>query len=409
MTVRLKTMARMLVDRVPASSRAHAAYRSRQLIRAYRKRREAYHAACRTRGIVYSEAASVAAVRARIAERGYKPALREPGTVHTFAVIPRYGWHDHLYAELAGLGPVTEFDYRALGYEVYRDLGRRGAEGSRLRAAMNDRLLEAFGEAHARRPVDWVFVYAQGLEVSRRTIEAIGTRWGVPTVNMCLDDKQSWAGRRMGDHRAGQVDIASAFDLSWTSARVACEWYLAEGARPFYLPEGCNPATYRPLPTPQDIGVSFVGAAYGFRKDTVAFLRRHGVDVVVFGDGWGTRSVWGDEAVEVFCRSKINLGLGGIGYCETLTNVKTRDFEVPCTGGGLYLTSFNPDLALHFRVGEEIGCYRNRDEMLELIRYYLARPDEAASIAGRARERCLAEHRWLQRYTTMCRALGVLR
>ena len=74
--------------------------------------------------------------------------------------------------------------------------------------------------------------------------------------------------------------------------------------------------------------------------------------------------------------------MGGIGYLEGITNVKARDFEIPGTGGGVYLTSFNPDLARNFTVGEEILCYSNRDEMLELIRYYLAHPEEARAIYG---------------------------
>ena len=107
-------------------------------------------------------------------------------------------------------------------------------------------------------------------------------------------------------------------------------------------------------------------------------------------------------------RSVINLGMGGIEYSESLTNVKTRDFEIPATGGGVYLTSFNPDLAQHFVIGEEILCYRNRDEMIELIRYYLDRPAEAEAIARRGRERSLREHRWLHRYEAMLRIIGVL-
>jgi len=114
------------------------------------------------------------------------------------------------------------------------------------------------------------------------------------------------------------------------------------------------------------------------------------------------------DVVEIFNRSCINLGMGGIGYSERLTNLKARDFEIPGTGGGVYVTSFNPDLAQHFIIGEEILCYRNREEMLELIRYYLARPDEAREIARRGRERCLREHRWLHRYQRVCKILGIL-
>jgi hypothetical protein len=386
----------------------HARIRRAQLLHKYRRRRERYEKICQATGLEYSWAQSVKAIRQRLAQRNWSPVMRRLGEIHTFAVIPRYGWHHHLYDEMRHLGPVTEFDYRALGYDLFRDFSRGTEQGRRRRREMNGKLLTALADAHARDRVDWVFIYGHGVEISRSTVERILEEHGLPTVNMCLDDKQSWEGMWMGDHRAGQVDIASAFDVSWTSARVACSWYLAEGARPLYLPEGCNPAIYRPLDVSQDIDVSFIGMAYGFRREVIEFLRRHGIAVAVFGDGWRTRAVWGRDAVEVMCRSRINLGMGGIGYAEGLTNVKTRDFEVPCTGGGVYLTSFNPDLALHFEVGREILCYRSRDELVELIRYYLARPEESRTIADRARRRALAEHRWLHRFAKLCRVLGVL-
>ena len=111
--------------------------------------------------------------------------------------------------------------------------------------------------------------------------------------------------------------------------------------------------------------------------------------------------------VTILCEV-VNPGKGAIGLAEHLTNVKGRDFDVPCPGRGIYLTSFNPDLALHFQVGREIVCYRSRDEMVELIRYYLAHPDEARQIAEAGRERCLREHRWLHRYIKVCQVLGIL-
>jgi spore maturation protein CgeB len=172
------------------------------------------------------------------------------------------------------------------------------------------------------------------------------------------------------------------------------------------MPEGFDAGAYRPRDVVRDLPVSFVGAAYGFRLSVIRFLREHGVAVTPFGSGWPSGRA--ADVAGIFNRSRINLGMGGIEYAEELTNVKGRDFEIPGTGGGVYLTSFNPDLAIHFRVGEEILCYHNRDEMLELIRYYSARPEEAENIARRGRERSLREHRWLNRYETLLRVLGIL-
>jgi spore maturation protein CgeB len=355
----------------------------------------------------YREGDVASQVQKHMAVRGYRPPSKELGEIHTFAIIPRLGWHSHLYDDLYQLGPVSEFDYVKYGYDS-NEFIRADKRGRQRRQEMNAAILPVIQSTHKQQPIDWVFIYASGVEVSAGMIRAIQESIGVPVVGMCLDDKQSWVGPWMGEHRAGQIDLASALDLCWTSARIACDWYLAEGGRALYMPEGCNARVYRPRSIQQDIAVSFIGAAYGFRKQTIRLARRYGIPVQTFGLGWNTRSVWGDEAVEILCRSRINLGMGGIGYSEWLTNVKTRDFEIPCTGGGLYITSYNPDLALHFDIGKEIVCYRTNDEMVELIRYYLAHPDEAACIARRGRERCLAEHRWLHRYIKICHTLGIL-
>jgi glycosyl transferase family 1 len=385
----------------PVVQRGWTAYRREQVHREYRRRREHYARLAAERGVVYRQEAVAAEVRSRLAARGYTPAPRGRGELHTFACIPQVSWHGHLLPDLRELGPLTLFDYEALGYR-YDELAR----SSRLLDEMSARILPAIREAHAQRPVDWVFYYGGGQDISPVVVRRIGEELGIPVVNLSLDDKQGWAGESVHPWRTGAVDITSAFDLYATSARVACEWHLLEGGRPVYLPEGFDDSAYHPRTIERDIDVGFVGAAYGFRASAVKNLRDHGIAVTTFGSGW-PGSKWADDIVDVFNRSRINLGMGGIEYSESLTNVKGRDFEIPGTGGGMYLTSFNPDLAQHFAVGSEIVCYRNRDEMVELIRYYLARPDEAEAIGQRARARCLREHRWLHRFETMLGILGI--
>jgi hypothetical protein len=407
----LKSLRRPLRDLICGSAPTHAAYSNLKeslLLKEYRQRREYYQALCERQGLRYEEAEVTAQIRLHIAERGYSPSLKEIGNIHTFSIIPRLGWHSHLFDDLYKIGPVTEFDYVQCGYDPL-EFYRADKYGKQRRLEMNGLILPAIREAHTRKAIDWVFVYASGTEVSANTIHRIQEEIGIPVVNMCLDDKQSWSGKWMGDHRGNQIDVAKSYDLSWTSARIACDWYLAEGGRPIYMPEGCNPSVYRPISLPKDIPVSFIGAAYGFRKKTIRFAKHYEVDIQTFGEGWNTRVLGNNEIIEILCRTQINLGMGGIGYSEWLTNVKGRDFEIPCTGGGGYLTSFNPDLALHFDIGREILCYRTNDEMIELIRYYLSHPEDITQIALRGRERCLREHRWMHRYIKICQILGILK
>ena len=385
------------------------AYRDRSFHRDYRKRRELYRRLAEERKLTHSQDATTDAVRSRLKARGYIPKPRQLGAVHTFAFVPRISWHSVLYHDLAELGPVSEYDYANDGY-AWEEFAKFDANANRRRSEMNAKILPALRKAHKERPVDWFFAYASGLEIGPEILNAIHQEFGIPTVSMCLDDKNSWTGPVIDGNRSGQIDIAGAFDLSWTSARVACEWYLCEGGRPVYLPEGfdvrtCNAErANRP-----DLDVSFVGSSYGFRPLVVDFLNKHSVAMNTFGHGWNAGALSTSETVRVFTRSRINLGMGGIGYSEDLTNVKGRDFEIPGTGGGVYLTTFNSDLAQHFHVGQEILCYRSRDEMLELIRHYLANPEEAREIAVRGYSRCLKEHRWIHRYQHICRILGITR
>jgi hypothetical protein len=381
--------------------------RKHQLYSEYHNRREWYRKLCVDKSIVYNETQLVLAIQGHLCARGYIPAQREIGHIHTFACIPQFSWHSQLLPDLIELGPVTLFDYCSHGFR-HDEFAFNGSRGYERRKQMLDLLWVSFQTAHESRPVDWLLCYGGGQEISAELIRRITECYGIPTVNMTFDDKHGWVGPSVGEHRTGAADITAEFDLFATSARVACEWHMVEGGRPIYMPEGVDVNHYSPSGVTQDIPVSFVGGAYGFRPRIVRDLNRYGVHVKTYGDGW-KNSGWIKSSVDIFNRSIINIGMGGIGYAERLTNVKGRDFEIPGTGGGVYLTSFNADLAQHFIVGSEILCYHSLDELIELIRYYLARPDEAAAIAYNARERCIKEHRWIHRYKKMLTILGILK
>jgi spore maturation protein CgeB len=380
--------------------------RREELHAAYRRRRERYWSALPE--IPSQNPATISsAIQTRLAQRGYFPLRKSLGQVHTFAFVPKISWHAALYPDLAELGPLSWYDYAQYGYR-WDEFRRGDRRAVARRREMLAHFLQCLQAAHRERPVDWLFVYASGVEITAQTILHIQETLGIPTVNLCLDDKQSWQGPRVDGCRFGQIDLAPVFDLSWTSARVACQWYFAEGGRAVYLPEGFDYRRFRPLPVPKDIAVSFVGGSYGFRRRWIRQLKHYGIPVQCYGNGWPSGPLSDDEMVRIINRSIINLGVGGIGYSESLTNVKGRDFEIPGTGGGLYLTTFNADLAQHYHIGQEIACYHSLDELIEQVRYYLHNVDEALAMAQRARQRCLNEHRWLHRYQTVCRILGIL-
>src|ERR1700684_2863060 len=91
--------------------RAVGLVRTVELHRQYARRREHYHSRALAARLCYEEAMVRQRTADRLAQRGYAPTARSLGDVHTFAFIPRSGWHASLYPDLKKLGPVTEFDY----------------------------------------------------------------------------------------------------------------------------------------------------------------------------------------------------------------------------------------------------------------------------------------------------------
>jgi hypothetical protein len=381
----------------------HVALRAELMVEAYRRRREAYDAEARRRGVRYEPEAVAEQTRRRLDSKGLAVREKPRGQVRTLSYVPLMSWHPQLIAHLRELGPLHNFNYRDHGLE-FRALAARDPATVTIRRRACEAFERYATEVTSQEPVDWVFVYANGLEILGDTLRRVGEITRAPVVSMCLDDKQSWESDEFGGQRGGQIDIARHFDLAWTSARIACEWYLVEGSNPVFMGEGCSPDLYRPGRCEQDIDVCFVGQAYGYRPRFVHALARTGVHVAAFGHGWPKGPIGDDDLIRVFQRSKIILGLGGIGWSEQLKNVKGRDFDSPCVGA--YLTSYNPDLAEFFAIGEEVACYSTPDEAVELIRQLLADDEARTRLAHAGRRRCVAQHTWGHRFQEVLRLLG---
>jgi len=302
---------------------------------------------------------------------------------------------------------LSHFDTVSSGLD-HAALFRREPTTIAARKRACDEFLRYAAEVSRRQKVDWVFTYASAVELLADTVDRVREITGAPVVGMCFDDKQSWDGEMFGGQRGGQLPLAPRLDLAWTSARIACLWYMAEDGNPIYLPEGCDTDVYSPAPGPQDVDVCFVGQAYGFRRVFIEKVRRLGLSVRTAGVGWPGGPIATDEVIRLFRRSKIILGLGGIGWSPDLKNVKARDFDGPAVGSAVYLTSYNPELAEHFDIGQEICCFSSADECVEVAQDLLANQSRRQSIAQRGRERCLRAHTWVGRFRRVLEVLGAL-
>ncbi len=112
---------------------------------------------------------------------------------------------------------------------------------------------------------------------------------------------------------------------------------------------------------------------------------------------------WGQDIYQILSMSKIgwnsHLEIAG-KFADNL-----RLFEV--TGvGALLITDWKENLHKVFEVGKEVLAYRNADECIALIQYYLERDIERNAIALAGQQRTLREHTYCHR---MQELVGIVR
>lgn len=79
--------------------------------------------------------------------------------------------------------------------------------------------------------------------------------------------------------------------------------------------------------------------------------------------------------------------------------VNQRVFDVPAAGG-FVLTDWRPQMEQLF-APDEMACYREPDEIPELVRHYLSHPAERRRLTEAARKRVLSCHTWEHRLQEM--------
>ncbi len=158
----------------------------------------------------------------------------------------------------------------------------------------------------------------------------------------------------------------------------------------------------------KDIDVSFVGGIsrhHGKAFPMLEYLARntpiqfygYGAERLEQGSPIAARhhgEVWGLDMYRALARSRITINRH-INVAENNAN-NMRLFEA--TGvGTLLLTDRKDNLGDLFEIGKEVVAYSSAEEAAELIRYYLAHPEEARAIARAGQARTLREHTYRHR------------
>ena len=162
--------------------------------------------------------------------------------------------------------------------------------------------------------------------------------------------------------------------------------------------------------------VSFVGAYHPYREWFIKMLRKKGIEVTVFGNGWENGPLDAEEMTNVFVSSKINLNisnsasfdmrcmlsslrafLNSFRSTKILSQIKARNFEIPYLGG-FQICDYVPSLEDYFDIGKEIVCYANIEEAQQVINYYLHNDNQRELIKKSSYEKARKEHGYTTRF-----------
>ncbi len=270
---------------------------------------------------------------------------------------------------------------------------RREANGKRL-----DRILEQLDRIDEL--PDLIIAQTWATLMDTEAFDRARAR-GCLVVNVAMDDRHQFRGRRENGYWAGTLGLIGHIDLALTAAPECVGWYEQEGCPALYFPEASDPSIFRPMPELEKIhDVCFVGGRYGVRERIVNSLRRAGICVSTYGNGWEEGRISTNDVPRLFAQSKIVLGVGTIGHCDDFYALKLRDFDAPMSGS-CYLTHDNRDLRELYDVGTEITVYSTVDDCVEQVNSLLADDARRESIAVAGRARATRDHTWDRRFSEL--------
>jgi len=182
----------------------------------------------------------------------------------------------------------------------------------------------------------------------------------------------------------------------------------------YFLPLAFNPEDYRQIhlkgPERELYGsdISFVGSYCREREEYIKQLTEF--ELKLWGGWWHCpelrrcsveKIVSSEAAAKIYSAGSINLN---IHHPQSIKGCNCRTFEINGSGG-FQLVDRKKDMLSLFEIGKELVCFETADELRELVKYYLAHPDEREAIAEQGYQRAIKEHTFKNRMQSMLKKL----
>jgi len=212
-----------------------------------------------------------------------------------------------------------------------------------------------------------------------------------------------------------------------------------------HVSSAVNTDDYRPTRNNKNIDVSFVGSFNKERGRIISAIQNSGINLVVHGAGWLAGRVSQEEMVDLISRSKIGLSLNPPSFYVGLKSIarllfkrphfnrsplairpdfwnflsnwkewqqkkipqlKARTFEIAACRT-LTMTEYVPGLEHCYKLEKEIITYKNRDNLIKKIKYYLGHPKEREAIALAGYKRTIQDHTYEKRFADIFSRIGL--
>ena len=200
-------------------------------------------------------------------------------------------------------------------------------------------------------------------------------------------------------------NLAHCFTYCMTSDKFSIPKYHAIGYQNVIMSQWAaidDDREIKPLPYKYD--VSFIGGFNRYRAWFVEQLKKAGLNVQCFGNGWPNGPLSNEGMVELFATSKINLNLSNSASFDfrylfahplnlvhsfytkkNASQIKARNFEINYYAG-FQLADYAAGLEDYYQIGKEIACYASVEEAILLCHYYLKNEKERELIRDRGME-----------------------
>lgn len=324
-----------------------------------------------------------------------------PTATYTYQALQRMG------QRVRGIDVSGFNDGFMLLEQFVKNEARHGAMRGQYVELVSQVLLESLHE----KPIDILICMAQA-PISAKALTELRSR-GVITVLWFVEDYLRFTYWR---------EMAKYYDFVFTIQKGECiEKIKAAGAgEVHYLPTACDPFFHAPLQLSQEdkerwgSPISFVGAGYHNRVQTFASLANY--PFKIWGSEWPngkpfdrlvqeeSRRIKPEEYIKIFNATDVNLNLHSSserdGVDPSGDFVNPRTFELAASGS-FQLCDNRQLLPELLEVGKEVITFSTREEMIEKMEYYLARPEERKQVCDRARARVLKDHSYDRRMEQM--------